>query len=148
MQCSVAQRRGLPDGVIGMLLNIKGNRGLKQRQAGMTTLGLIILVAFVGLFAFAGIRLTPVYLNYMKVVGVIDGVLDEFDGTGATRSAIRNSIGRRFDIESVSEITASDIKVSKVDGGHEVAATYSHKAPFIANVSFVVDFDKRVLVRR
>ena len=131
-----------------MLLNIKENRGLRQRQAGMTTLGLIILVAFVGLFAFAGIRLTPVYLNYMKVVGVVDGVREEFDGTGATSSAIRNSIVRRFDIESVSQISARDIKVTKVDGGHEVAATYSHKAPFIANVSFVVDFDKRVLVRR
>lgn len=131
-----------------MLLNIKENRGLKRRQAGMTTLGLIILVSFVGLFAFAGIRLTPVYLNYMKVVGVVEGVLDEFDGTGASRSEIRNSIVRRFDIESISEISANEIKVSKVDGGHEVAATYSHKAPFIANVSFVVDFDKRVLVRR
>jgi len=120
----------------------------RQRQAGMTTLGLIILVVFVGLFAFAGIRLTPVYLNYMKVVGVVDGVGEEFDGTGAGRSAIRSSISRRFDIESVGEITAKDVKVTTVDGGFEVAATYSHKAPFIANVSFVVDFDKRTLVRR
>lgn len=120
----------------------------RQRQAGMTTLGLIILVAFVGLFAFAGIRLTPVYLNYMKVVGVVDGVGEEFDATGADRSAIRSSISRRFDIESVSEITAKDVSVTTVDGGIEVAATYSHKAPFIANVSFVVDFDKRTLIRR
>ncbi|RZV35231.1 MAG: DUF4845 domain-containing protein [Chromatiales bacterium] len=120
----------------------------KRQQAGMTTLGLIILVLFVGLFAFAGIRLTPVYLNYMKVVGVVDGVETEFDGTGASRGAIRTSISRRFDIESVSIITAKDVKVTTVDGGFEVAATYSHKAPFMANISFVVDFDKRVLVRR
>ena len=120
----------------------------KRQQAGMTTLGLIILVLFVGLFAFAGIRLTPVYLNYIKVVGVVDGVGAEFDGTGASRSAIRTSISRRFDIESVSIITAKDVKVTTVDGGFEVAATYSHKSPFIANISFVVDFDKRVLVRR
>lgn len=120
----------------------------KRQQAGITTLGLIILVLFVGLFAFAGIRLTPVYLNYMKVVGVVDGVGSEFDGTGASRSAIRTSISRRFDIESVSVITAKDVKVTSVDGGFEVAATYSHKSPFIANISFVVDFDKRVLVRR
>ena len=131
-----------------MLLNIKQKRRMKQRQAGMTTVGLIVLVAFVGLFAFAGIRLTPVYLNYMKVVGVVDGVHEEFDGADATRSAIRNSIVRRFGIESVSVISARDVKVTKVDGGHEVVATYSHKAPFIANVSFVVDFDKRVLIRR
>ena len=131
-----------------MLLNTLEKGPMKKRQAGITTLGLVILVAFAGLFAFAGIRLTPVYLNYMKVVGVVDGVRDEFDGTGASRSQIRSSISRRFDIESVGIITAKDVKVSKVDGGHEVSATYSHKSPFIANVSFVVDFDKRVLIRR
>ena len=120
----------------------------KRQQAGMTTLGLIILVIFVGLFAFAGLRLTPVYLNYMKVVGVVDGVQQEFDGANATRSAIRTSISRRFDIDSVGIITAKDVKVTSVDGGFEVAATYSHKSPFIANVSFVVDFDKRALIRR
>lgn len=120
----------------------------RRQQSGITTLGLVILVLFVGLFAFAGIRLTPVYLNYMKVVGVVDGVNKEFDGTGASRSAIRNSISRRFDIESVGVITAKDVKVTSVDGGFEVAATYSHKSPFIANISFVVDFDKRTLIRR
>ena len=114
----------------------------------MTTLGLIILVSFLGIFAFAGIRLTPVYLNYMKVVGVIDGVDEELDGTGATSAVIRKSISRRFDIESVSVISAKDIKVTKTAEGYEVAAVYSHKTPFIANVSFVVDFDKRSTVRR
>lgn len=131
-----------------MSLNYLGKWRSKRQQAGMTTLGLIILVTFIGLFAFAGIRLTPVYLNYMKVVGVVDGVYKEFDGTGATRTAIRNSISRRFDIESVAVITARDVKVTAVDGGFEVAATYPHKSPFIANISFVVDFDKRRLVRR
>ena len=120
----------------------------KHRQAGITTLGMIILVSFVGLFAFAGIRLAPVYLNYMKVAGVVSGVYREFDGANATCASIRSSISRRFDIESVSEITARDVKVTKVDGGYEVVAAYSHKAPFVGNVSFVVDFDKRVLVRR
>lgn len=131
-------------------MNLKSLDRLRclRRQAGMTTLGLIILVAFVGVFAFGAIRLTPVYLNYMKVVGVVNGVEEEFDSTGASRTAIRSSISRRFDIESVSEIQARDVKVISVDGGFEVVAVYSHKAPFVANISFVVDFDKRVIVRR
>ena len=114
----------------------------------MTTLGLIILASFVGLFVFAGIRLTPVYLNYSKVASVVEGVRTEFDGTGAARSEIRKSISRRFDIESVGVITAKDVKVTTVEGGYEVAATYSHKAPFVSNVYFLVDFDKRALIRR
>jgi hypothetical protein len=123
-------------------------QGIRRREAGMTTLGLIILVMFIGIFAFGGIRLTPIYLNYMKVVGVVNGVDEEFDGKNATRSMIRKSISRRFDIESVSEIVAKEVTVTKVDGGFEVIAAYSHKSPFIANVSFVVDFNKQVLVRR
>ena len=120
----------------------------KRQQAGMTTLGLVIFCSFVGLFAFAGIRLVPVYLNYMKIAGAVSSVQTELEGTNATRGAIRDSLSRRFDVEMVGEITAKDIKISKVDGGHEVAAQYSHKSPFIANISFVVDFDKRVVVRR
>lgn len=131
-----------------MFVKTRSGQSLKRRQGGMTTLGLIILVTFVGTFAFAGIRLTPVYLNYMKVVGVVDGVQKEFDGTNATRASIRKSVGKRFDIESVGVITAKDIKVTKQDGGHLVAATYSDKTPFIANVSFVVDFDKQALIRK
>lgn len=124
------------------------SRHFPGRESGMTTLGLLILVAFVGLFAFAAIRLTPVYLNYMKVVGVVNGVQEEFDGQNPSRAAIRSSIGRRFDIESVGEITARDVEVQAVDGGFEVVAKYDHTAPFIANVSFTVHFDKKALVRR
>jgi len=121
---------------------------LMRRQAGMTTLGVAILVAFIGIFAFAALRLTPVYLNYMKVVSVVSGVYDEYDGTKPTRAAIRQSISRRFDIDSVGVIRAKDVTVTTVDGGYEVAAVYSHKAPFIANISFVVDFDRRVVIRK
>jgi hypothetical protein len=123
-------------------------RSALRREGGMTTVGLIILVAFVGLFAFAGLRLMPVYLNYVKVVGVINGIYEEFDGTNPSRSAIRSSISRRFDVESVSEITAREVTVTSEDGGYEVRAKYNHVAPFIANVSFSVEFDKAVLVRR
>jgi hypothetical protein len=117
-------------------------------QAGMTTVGFLLLVVFVGLFAFAFIRLTPVYLNYMKVAGVLEGVHKEFDSQNASRNAIRTSISRRFDVESVSQITANDIKVTTDSNGFLVQAVYDHTAPFIGNVSFTVHFEKEVLVRR
>ena len=100
------------------------------------------------MFAFAAIRLTPVYLNYMKVVGVVDGVFKEFDGQNASRTMIRTSIARRFDVESVSQIQARDVTVTAVDGGFEVKAEYEHTTPFIYNVSFTVHFDKTRVVRR
>lgn len=119
-----------------------------SRQRGMTTLGLMILIVFIGLFAFAAIQLTPAYLNYIKVAGVLDGVHEEFDGQGPTAANIRRSISRRFEVESVSVITERDIKVTQTDGGFMVSAKYDHTTPFIANLHFMVRFDKEVMVRR
>ena len=120
----------------------------RKRQAGMTTIGLAVLVVFVGIFAFAFLRLAPIYLNYMKVVGVIDGVYEEFDRQGPTNVAVRTSIRRRFGVESVSIITARDVVVTSVDGGMSVSAVYEHTSPFISNISFTVNFDKTVIIRR
>jgi len=120
----------------------------RKQQAGMTTIGLVLAVVFVGIFAFAFLRLTPIYLNYMKVVGVIDGVQEEFDGQNPTGGAMKTSIRRRFDVESVSIITARDVKVTAVEGGYSVSAVYDHTAPFISNISFKVHFDKSVVIRR
>jgi hypothetical protein len=120
----------------------------RSRQAGVTAIGFIILAVFIGLFAFAAIRLTPVYLNYMKVAGVLDGVYKEFDSQGPTRNAVVTSVRRRFDVESVGVITARDIKILNDGGGFRIEAVYDHTTPFLGNVSFTVHFDKKVLVRR
>ena len=120
----------------------------RSDQRGMTTLGFIILAVFVGLFAFAAIRLTPVYLNYMKVAGVVEGVFEEFDGQNPSPSVIRNSIIRRFSVESVTVLEPRDISVTPEKGGFLVRAEYDHTVPFIANVSFTVHFDNSKLVRR
>jgi hypothetical protein len=122
--------------------------GLIRHQAGITTLGFIIIALFVGTIAFGAIRLTPVYLNYMKVSGVVEGVVKEFDGQNPTRAAIRSSVSRRFDVESVSVLNWREVTITPVDGGFEVAAVYDHTAPFIGNISFTVHFDKTKLVRR
>jgi hypothetical protein len=118
------------------------------REAGMTAVGFLVLAVFVGLFAYAAIRLTPVYLNYMKVAGVLNGVFDEFDSQNPTRAAIRTSISRRFGVESVSVVDHRDIKVTADSSGFLVVADYDHTTPFIGNLNFTVSVNKEVLVRR
>ncbi len=120
----------------------------RRRVQGMTTLGTLILIAFLGLFAFAAIKLTPVYLNYMKIAGVVEGVKEEFDGQGPTIATIRRSIERRFGIESPSVLEPRDIKVTPDASGFLVDATYDHTVPYIGNLSFTVHFEKREIVRR
>ena len=118
------------------------------RQDGVTAVGFAVLAVFVGMFAFGALLLTPIYLNYMKVAGVLDGVFEEFDGQNPSRAAIRTSISRRFGVESVSVISYRDITVTPDNGGFLVEANYDHTTPFIGNIHFTVKFQKDVMVRR
>lgn len=119
-----------------------------RRQQGMTMLGTLILIAFLGLFVFAGIRLVPIYLENMKIQAVLEGVEKEFDGKNPSLGDIRVYIEKRFNVESVTIIKARDVAVARKNDMVEVAVIYSNKTPFVANVSFSVDFDERVTVRR
>jgi hypothetical protein len=118
------------------------------RQDGITAIGFAVLATFIGLFGFGVLRLTPVYLNYMKVAGVLDGVYKEFDGQNPTRAAIRTSISRRFGVESVSVLSERDVVVTPDNGGFLIEVDYEHTTEFIGNIHFTVMFEKNVLVRR
>jgi hypothetical protein len=119
-----------------------------RRERGMTALGMLILVGFVGLFVFAGIKLIPAYLENMKIASTFEKLDDEFSGQGASREQIRRSIEKRFDVEVVNVINYRDVEIKKTTEGYTVTANYTHIVPFIANVSFAVAFQNEVTVRR
>jgi len=128
-------------------------QGLKRgnsmrRQQGMTLIGMLIVAAIAGVFLLAGIRLVPIYLEYLKVETTLREVKKDLDGSNAGPGQIRTAIERRFDIEAVTAITARDIKIERSANGYLVNADYEGRAPFLGNVYLVMDFDKSVEVVR
>ena len=122
---------------------------MRNKQQGMTFLGFLVIAVLAGMLVFAGLRLTPVYLEYMKIVSVLDGAKKEFEGTGVELATLRRYIQRRFDVEAVTIIRVQDMHLSKRgSGGYILRVNYAHKAPYIANIKFVVDLQQTVeLVR-
>lgn len=123
---------------------------MRSRQSGMTFLGLLVLVVVVGTWVYAGIRIVPMYLNYMKVAGTLEKVKDEYDANPSTTDfMIRKAIERHFNIEMVNEdvFDFRDIVVRKQGGVFTVTAAYEDTAPFLANVSFLASFDKTVEIQ-
>jgi hypothetical protein len=119
-----------------------------RKQRGMTTIGMILAAAVMGLIVFAGLRLIPVYLDYMKVGGVLDSVQSELGGTNPSVGDLRRAIQNRIDIERVESVKADDYKISKAGKGYTVRVTYTQEAPYVANVYFLVKFDKSVEIAR
>ena len=120
---------------------------MQHRQRGMTFLGILVLVVVVGSWVYAGIRVTPKYLEYVRIASTLEKVRDEFDSNpGSTEFMLRKAIERHFDIEMVEVITANDIEITKDGGAFNMRAYYDDTVPLIANVSFLLEFDKSVVV--
>ncbi|HWZ62050.1 MAG TPA: DUF4845 domain-containing protein [Steroidobacteraceae bacterium] len=116
---------------------------MRSRQRGVTALGWLILLVPIAIVIYAGIRLLPVYLNYMKVVRALDLVASDASGSSNPQS-IRTTIDKHFEIDMVDYPTAKDIKVTRTGSGWEVEASYDDEAPLFANISLHVVFDKVV----
>lgn len=119
-----------------------------RKQQGMTLIGMVIVAFIAGIFVLAGLRLTPIYLEYMNVDSAMKSMKRDLDGSNAGPGQIRTALERRFDIDNVKSIRARDIKVERTANGYMVNAAYESRAPFIANVYFLVDFNKAVEVVR
>ena len=119
----------------------------KRDQRGMTFLGVLCLMVPVGLVAYAGIRLIPVYLNYMKIARTLDSTAKELQGDNPEPGAIRRVLERHWQIEDPSALDVKDIEITKDNNGVGMHAAYNDVVPYISNVSLSVHFDKSVKVR-
>jgi hypothetical protein len=122
---------------------------MQRYERGVTFLGWVIILVPVALVLYAGIRITPLYLEYMKVTRTLEQVRDELKGDQPDVAMIRNAIEKRFDVEDVTVMTVRDadkLKITKVGSGYKVEAIYQATAPYVSNVSLLVNFDKTVQI--
>jgi Domain of unknown function (DUF4845) len=120
---------------------------MRKHQHGMTFIGLLCVLALVGVIVYAGIRLAPLYLNYMKVAKAMDAVAGEVKGDNPDPAAIRGLIDRHFTIDDPTGVEAKDIEITKGEDGVEMHVAYDDAVPYVGNVSLSVHFEKTVKVR-
>ncbi|MGH8135641.1 MAG: DUF4845 domain-containing protein [Steroidobacteraceae bacterium] len=120
---------------------------MRNRQRGMTFLGILLIIVVVGAWVYAGIRLVPKYLEYMRVASTLETVRNEFESNpGSTEFMLRKAIERHFDIESVTAVNSNDIEIKKEGGAFTMRASYEETVPLVSNISFLLTFDKTVEV--
>ena len=122
-------------------------QAMRRRQQGMTFIGLICILVLVGTIGYAGVRLVPVYLNYMKLARTMESAASEFKGETGSLDGVRKSLDRHWAIEDITAVDQKDIEITKDDNGLQLHVAYDDAVPYIANVSLSVHFDKTVKVQ-
>ena len=120
---------------------------MRRYQRGVTFIGWVILLIPIAIVFYAGVRLSPVYLNYMKVKHSLDSVANEVPNEGQTADGIRNAVVKHFIVDEVDYPTARDIKVVRDNGVWTLEANYDDQAPLFMNAAILVTFDKVVKLK-
>jgi Tfp pilus assembly major pilin PilA len=117
---------------------------MKNKQAGITMIGFLVVLAVVAFFGYMAMKLVPAYTEYMGVAKAMTQVSTE-GVEGKTLNEIRHNLMYKLDFQYVddSTIQAQDITIDR-SNGTQLHVAYDKDIPFIYNFDFLVHFEKSV----
>jgi len=108
----------------------------KHKQLGAGILGLMVVLALVGVVGITAMKLIPSFIEFQAIkhaVGRASG--------GATPAEVRDLFSKQAQVDDISAISARDLEVTKDSGGNVVVSfAYEKKMPLMGPVSLLVEY--------
>ncbi len=115
----------------------------KNKQHGMSMIGLVLFMSLLGFFVYAGIRLGPIYNEYYSVVKAMNLVANKPGSANKSPSAIKEDMMKSFLTSYVKRVKKNDIKIIR-SRGKQLQVKYEVQESFIGNLDFLVRFEKTI----
>jgi hypothetical protein len=109
---------------------------LRQRQRGLSIIGLIFIgLIVVGLLTI-GFKAVPAVIEYIAIERAVQKVRNE----GSTVRDIQAAFDRHATIDDITSINSKDLDITKEGDQIVISYAYQKKIPIVDNVSLVIDF--------
>ena len=118
-----------------------------KNQAGLTAIGLILILIPVGLAVYIILKVAPVYIEALSVGDVVNSLKKEMDLKEKSREEIYAMIKKRLDVNNISSVEKDDIKIQKTVNDVTVTIDYETRVPLFWNVALAFSFHKRAVMR-
>jgi len=128
--------------------HFNGMRIISNRQRGMTTIGLMLLLAVIAIFALSAIRIIPIYLENFTIKSVLTAVQEDQKIDAKSKAAIWDSIRKRLYINEVREIKRDHVSIVRMNGQTTVTITYESRRPYIGPLFIGGSFSESVVIPR
>ena len=112
-----------------------------HRQRGVSFFGFIMIAVGIVFAAILGMKLVPPYIHSAQIEHIFKSIASDPAMQGASISEIRQSYGKRANIDYITDITAEDIEIEKADGQLTLSASYSVRIPLGGNVTLLLEFN-------
>jgi hypothetical protein len=117
-----------------------------RKQHGITLIGFAIVLVIVGFFAYAAMKLVPVYSEYFSVVKSMKSLQSDAGIQNMGIEEIRRKLEPIFDVQYVDEndVPLSSVTLITANGQRSLNVAYSVQKPFIYNIDLLVHFNYTV----
>jgi cell division protein FtsL len=115
----------------------------RNRQAGMTGIGWLIVLFLIGFFAMLTFRLAPVYMENYSVKQILASLEQDPLIAKKSKREIQTLIRRKLKVNSVYDLDPKVFKITKRPGKITITADYEIRKPTIGNVELVVSFHEK-----
>jgi hypothetical protein len=117
-----------------------------RKQHGITLIGFAIVLIVVGFFAYAAMKLIPVYTEYFGVVKSLKSLQSDPGLDSMSIEQIRRKLDTIFDVQYVDEtdVPLSAVTLITTNGQHSLNVAYSVQKPFMYNIDLLVHFNYTV----
>jgi hypothetical protein len=129
-------------------MGIEGKGAMRNTQRGITLLGFIIVLAVVGLFAYVGMKLFPMYSEYYSVRSAMKGLASEPGIANTDPRKIQDLFFRRLYISYSENVKPEHVKIKRVGAGWQMDVKYEVRKPLIANLDVVGKFESTQMLTR
>jgi hypothetical protein len=114
---------------------------MKRTQRGMTLIGFVIVLGVVGLFAYVGMKLVPMYSEYYAVKQALAGLKAEPGIANKDPAKIEDLFFRRLYISYAENVKPANVKIERADAGWLMSVQYEVRKPLLANLDVVGKFN-------
>ncbi len=112
----------------------------------MSIPGMLVIAIMVGFFVMCGIRMTPVYLEYLTVKRIMEDVASEFKPEEDQIRDIRRKISNMLNTNQVYGLEPKEVEVFRKDGKTIIDASYEARIPIMGRIDAVMNFDDLIYV--
>jgi hypothetical protein len=110
----------------------------KQRQSGISLVGLIVVIAILGCIGLLGMQIFPTYMEYRAILGAIERA--KRDGGGSVRD-IQASFNKSAEVGYISAISGRDLMIERQGGEFEISFAYEKKIPLVGPASLLMEYE-------
>ena len=108
------------------------------RQQGFSLLSWVLILFVISVMGTMAVAMIPAYMDYNTICGTVDELLSSPTTNLMGPDEIETTLAKRFDINDITAIHASDLAITKDNGKLNIALYYKFEKPLFYNVSFVM----------